>query len=198
MKSRKATAADIDTVANIIALAFATDPVWGPALARADGSTEHLGAYWRPYVEGAVANESVFVTDDFSAVALWVPPGGTELLDDGEPTLERIVADNLTPSAAEAWAELCERFDANHPHDDPHAYLSLLATHPDHRGHGIAQQLMADNLADWEARGIPAYLESTNPANDHRYERAGFRPIGAFDAVLDDARITTMWRPVGG
>jgi threonine dehydratase len=91
--------------------------------------------------------------------------------------------------------ELWERFAANHPHDEPHAYLSLLATHPDHRGQGIGQRLLAEDLARWDAARLPAYLESTNPGNDHRYERAGFRRIGGFRAVLDDAPISTMWRP---
>jgi hypothetical protein len=61
--------------------AFIKDPVWGIALARTDGSTAHLAAYWRPYVEGAVAYKSVFMTDDASAVAVWVRPCGTELSD---------------------------------------------------------------------------------------------------------------------
>jgi GNAT superfamily N-acetyltransferase len=91
-------------------------------------------------------------------------------------------------------AELYERFEANHPTSPEHAYLSLLATHPDHRGHGFGQQLLAANLAAWDRLAVPAYLESTNPANDHRYERAGFRRAGGFRAVRDDAPITTMWR----
>jgi len=50
----------------------------------------------------------------------------------------------------------------------------------------------------WDALGVPAYLESTNPANDHRYERAGFRSVGGFTAVLDDAPVTAFWRPAAG
>jgi GNAT superfamily N-acetyltransferase len=90
--------------------------------------------------------------------------------------------------------ELWDRFAANHPHDEPHAYLSLLATHPDHRGQGIGQRLLAEDLSRWDAARVPAYLESTNPGNDHRYERAGFRRIGGFRAVVDDTPISTMWR----
>jgi hypothetical protein len=44
------------------------------------------------------------------------------------------------------------------------------------------------------AEGMPAYLESSNPANDARYERIGFRKIGAF-ATPDGAHtVATMWR----
>jgi hypothetical protein len=58
------------------------------------------------------------------------------------------------------------------------------------------QRLLAENLLGWDRAGVPADLESTNPGNDHRYERAGFRRIGGFTAVLDGAPITTMWRPM--
>jgi hypothetical protein len=34
--------------------------------------------------------------------------------------------------------------------------------------------------------------------NDHRYARAGFRPVGSFRAVIDDAQVTTMWRDPAG
>jgi predicted GNAT family acetyltransferase len=78
-----------------------------------------------------------------------------------------------------------------------HAYLSLLATHPAHRGRGVGQELLAADLARWDAAGIPTYLESTNPANDHRYARLGFRPIGGFHAVRDGAWVTAMRREVG-
>lgn len=73
-------------------------------------------------------------------------------------------------------------------------YLNFLATHPDHRGQGLAQRMLAENLAEFDAQGVPSYLESSNPANIHRYERAGFSVIGGFPAVLGDAYVTTMWR----
>jgi ribosomal protein S18 acetylase RimI-like enzyme len=94
-------------------------------------------------------------------------------------------------------AKLYRQFEANHPSDPPHAYLSLLATHPERRGRGIGQALLVADLERWDGLAVPAYLESTNPANDHRYKRAGFRRVGGFSAIRDDAPITTMWRAVG-
>jgi GNAT superfamily N-acetyltransferase len=195
MITRPAAIDDIGRVTQTLSLAFLHDPVWGVALARSDGSTDHHAAYWQIYVEGALRYSTVFMTEDASAVSVWIPPGGTDLSDAGEKSIEQLVGATLEPAAAQAIFELWERFAANHTDDEPHAYLSLLATHPDHRGHGIGQRLLAENLARWDAERLPAYLESTNPGNDHRYERAGFRRIGGFRAVLDDAPISTMWRP---
>jgi len=198
MDIRAATGRDIDWATETIVLAFATDPVWGVALAGADGSVAHHVPYWRLFVASAQRQGGVHLLDDGAAVSVWIPPGGIELDDDGLFALQALTERALGPAGARDLEELFERFEANHPHHVPHAYLSLLATHPDHRGRGIGQALLAANLADWDGAGVPTYLESTNPANDHRYERAGFRPFGGFRAVRDNAPITTMWREIGG
>jgi len=198
MTSRPVTSDEIDRVTETLTLAFLHDPVWGVALARPDGSTAHHAAYWRLYVEGALRYSTVFTMDDGSAVSVWIPPGGTELSAAQEEAVVRLVEGALEPAAAQAMLELWSRFDANHPRDEPHAYLSLLATHPDHRGKGSGQRLLADDLERFDAAGVPAYLESTNPGNDHRYGRAGFRRIGGFEAVIDGAPISTMWRAPSG
>jgi GNAT superfamily N-acetyltransferase len=191
---RQAGSADIDKISATLALAFATDPIWGPALARPDGSTEHLEPIWRCYVLTSLDYETVWMMDDAAAVAVWTPPGGDELSAELQAELDRLVAESLPPESVAAFHTLGERFDEHHPHDVPHAYLGLLATHPTHRGKGIGQQLLAENLVRFDADGVPAFLESSNPANNHRYERAGFHTIGGFDAVLDDAHVSTMWR----
>ena len=39
-----------------------------------------------------------------------------------------------------------------------------------------------------------AYLESSNPANNHRYQRYGFEKIGEFYPPGGTSPVTTMWR----
>jgi hypothetical protein len=41
---------------------------------------------------------------------------------------------------------------------------------------------------------VPAYLESSNRANDHRYERLGFVNVGEFAAPGGQPTIGCMWR----
>ena len=77
---------------------------------------------------------------------------------------------------------LLDRFEANHPRHAPHYYLSLLGTHPDHRRRGKGMGLVAPNLAQIDDLSMPAFLESSNRANDHRYERLGFVQVGEFAA----------------
>jgi hypothetical protein len=53
--------------------------------------------------------------------------------------------------------------------------------------------LLAENLRAIDATGLPAYLESTNPANNKRYMAQGFLP--ADELTLPNGHvITTMWR----
>jgi predicted GNAT family acetyltransferase len=54
--------------------------------------------------------------------------------------------------------------------------------------------LLAADLDRLDALRLPAYLESTNPANDRRYQGVGFEPVGQFRTVDDQRVITTMWR----
>lgn len=200
---RAATTADVEAVTETLALAFSDDPVWGPALVSADGRTDHLLPFWRAFVEGAVRHGTVFLSDgpagEAATVAVWLPPGVDELTPEQAQELDAMMATVLTLERFAAYERLWALFEDARPRTRPHMYLSLLATHPDHRGRGIGQQLLAQNLARFDAAGLPSYLESTNPANDHRYERAGFRPVGGFRAVLDGAPVTTMWRePLNG
>jgi GNAT superfamily N-acetyltransferase len=193
-----AVAADVDDVVETVALAFAHDPVWSVALARADGDLGHVRPFWRVYVEGALRHGTVFLTEGAATVSVWLPPGGSELSEEQEEAAVRLVESALEPASARAMVELWDRFDENHPRDVPHAYLSLLATHPAAAGSGLGQRHLVADLARWDALGVPTYLESSNPANNHRYERHGFVAVGGFETVLDAAPVTTMWRGVVG
>lgn len=110
-----------------------------------------------------------------------------------EERLEELVTEHLGP-AADDYLELLARFDAAHPRSEPHDYLTLLGTHPDHRGHGIGMWLLAHDLDLIDRDHFPAYLESSNPANNRRYERVGFESIGAFSYPGNGPLVTTMWR----
>jgi len=189
---RVASADEFDRVTDGFAQAFATDPVWGDWML--PGTTSRvplLRDFWRPFVYGTATYDGVLVLDDLSAVSLWVPPGIPDL--DAEYEVK----------AAEATQRVCagraglveagwELFEQNRP-TEPHWYLSLLATDPAHRGRGVGMALVEQVLERVDAERAPAYLESTNPGNVARYQRAGFEPIGSFD-LPSGPRVDRMWR----
>jgi GNAT superfamily N-acetyltransferase len=191
---RRASPADADLVTEIIALSFARDPLWAHAMARPDGGTAHHGEFWRLFVEGALRYPWTWLAGGGAAASIWIPPGGTELTAEQERHLQELAADRLGPAAGD-YLELVSRFDAAHPRWEPHYYLTLLGTHPDHRGKGIGMRLLAHDLELIDAEHMPAYLESSNPANDHRYASVGFEPHGEFSYPGGGPVVTTMWRP---
>jgi len=111
-----------------------------------------------------------------------------------EAQLTELASECLGPGADD-YLELLTRFDAAHPRDEPHYYLSLLGTHPDHRGKGIGMALLEHDLVLIDAEGLPAYLESSNPANNDRYGGVGFQAVGEFAYPGGGPVVTTMWRP---
>ena len=129
---------------------------------------------------GRIGRETARLAEAFGATALYA--GRSDPLEALLGDRSRIVLEGLL------------RFEQAHPHDEPHYYLSFVATHDDHRGRGIAEQLLAQNLARIDAEHLPAYLESSNPKNLERYGRLGFAPIGEFSMPDGGPIITTMWR----
>ena len=88
-------------------------------------------------MEGALRHPWVWLTAGGEAVSCWIPPGCTEMTDDQQRRLAALARRWLGPRA-EDYLELLSRFEAAHPYEEPHFYLSLLATDPDHRGRGWA------------------------------------------------------------
>ncbi|HET7901438.1 MAG TPA: GNAT family N-acetyltransferase [Candidatus Nanopelagicales bacterium] len=197
-RARIAGRDDVDLVTAVVADAFRDDPLWEWALRRDDGSTDHHAVLWRIFVEGALRHPSTWVVGDGAAVAVWIPPGASELTEEQEAELD-VRAQELLGDRAEVYVSVFDLLEREHPHDEPHHYLSLLATSSAHRGHGIGMALLRENLAAYDEQGVPTYLESSNPANDERYASVGFRRHGGFRCPGDDGPVvTTMWRPVGG
>ena len=172
-----ATAADLEDLTTTLTAAFEHDPLWTWVFP----NPKHLAVWWRFCISSALRYSCVWITGDYAAASVWIPPEGTE----------------LSPRAPEAL-ELLERFETSHPRLRPHYYLSLLGTHPDHRGQGLGMSLLTENLRGMDAEGIPAYLESSNPRNDGPYEEIGFRRLGEFDTPGGERKVTTLWRDAGG
>jgi GNAT superfamily N-acetyltransferase len=188
MDVRVATEHDVDGVTATLAAAFELDPLWSWAF-----PSGGLADLWRLLVVSALRYRWVWVAGDYAAAAVWIPPGGVELTEDEEvslgPMLERLIGRR----AAEVES-LFGRLAENHPDQPPHYYLSLLGTHPSHRGKGLGMALLAENLAMIDSEGMPAYLESSNPDNDPRYERLGFVRAGEFQRPDGQLTCSTMWR----
>lgn len=163
-------------------------------MARPDGQTGHHAEFWRLFVQGALRYRDTWITDGGEATSIWIPPGEREMSVEQEDRLDELAHEYLGAEAS-AYHELLARFDAAHPREEAHYYLSLLGTHPEHRGRGIGMWLLAHDLALFDVEHRPAYLESSNPANNDRYRTLGFEPVAEFSYPGGGPVVTTMWRP---
>jgi GNAT superfamily N-acetyltransferase len=189
---------DLEALTGVMTTAFSNDPVWG-AYAFPDTHTrpEQPAHIWRTYLQMTLRFPWTLVSDGCEAAAVWIPPGEPELEPAHEAVFEAVLVDELGEAQAGVVLAAFAALDDNHPDAEPHHYLSLLGTHSDHRGRGIGMALLDECLEVVDAERSPAYLESTNPANDARYMRRGFEPCGRIE-LAGGQIVTTMWRPARG
>ena len=189
---RTATAADHDAVVEILVESFYRDTLWSWAFPDDDRRRDQHRALFRLFVDGASRYPWTFLAAGGASTSVWIPPGGTEMAPEQEAELEPMLRE-VAGDGADRVLEVVEMFEHAHPHDEPHAYLSLLGTHPDHLGHGYGLGLLADNLRAVDELGMPAYLEASNLANVPLYARYGFVEIDRVHAT-GGPDVATMWR----
>lgn len=161
----------------VILLAFSADPIvrWTypdperflssfPALVRAFGG--------RAFAEGTALHIGAFL-----GAALWLPPG----IGPDEDTLEALLQDSVAADRQPEVLGLMEQMGEHHPRE-PHWYLPLIGVDPAHQRKGYGAALLAQALARCDRDRVPAYLESTNPANVPLYQRHGFDLLGTIQA----------------
>lgn len=129
------------------------------------------------------------------AAAVWIPssrmtanPLWRELIS--LPTLIR--ATGLARFGR--MAAMREAMDKNHPMDTPHMYLWLLGVHPSAQGLGVGSRLLSAGLAEADAQGLPAFLETSTESNVALYRRHGFEVTGDYFIQPGSPPTWTMWR----
>jgi GNAT superfamily N-acetyltransferase len=195
IEARVATEADLDPIAETMALALHESPVWTWAFPDPEARVRAQRGIWRYCFAAALEYGWAWQVEDCAAAALWIPPGKPEMPPEAaarfDPFLDELLGED-SPRIRDMFA----RFAAAHPvQRGPHYYLNLLATHPDHAGRGLGRALLADNLARIDAEGADAFLETTTPArNVPLYERFGFVLEGRFPISDGGLEVAQMWR----
>ncbi|HWC35930.1 MAG TPA: GNAT family N-acetyltransferase [Mycobacteriales bacterium] len=195
MTVRRATLEDAKLLGDVLADAFADDPVISWLIPHnADNRDERLRLFFtamsRTYLR---SGKPCYLSGDGMGAALWGPPGSWALdvaqMADDLDSLITAFGDRIDIST-----ELQAQVEDLHPADPPHYYLAYLGARRSSQGHGHGSRLMAEVLATADANGVPAYLESSNARNVPLYERHGFKVVGEFQALDDGPTIWRMWR----
>ena len=182
------TPVDEDAAAQTIVLAVAADPMARWTWPQAHQYLEAMPRMIRAFGSRAFANGSAWRTRDYTAIALWLPPGVQADEEGLGAVIESTVAHSLRPETDAVF----EQMATYHP-AEPHWYLPLIGADPAHQGEGLGEALMAHALARCDRDHAPAYLESSNPRNIPFYERHGFETLGAIQ-VGSSPRLVPMLR----
>ena len=92
------------------------------------------------------------------AVTVWIPPDGIELTPQEEHAVAPMIIELLGAGSERALSAI-EQLDDAHPRAQPHFYLSIFATHSQHRGQGLGMGLLREALSRIDLQPMPAYLE---------------------------------------
>lgn len=189
---RRATPADLPRLVQVLAQAFEEDPLYRwlvPPGPRRDARLRSmfelilrfLSDDWR----------ETWVTQDTSAVALWLRPGMQKvpLLRQLQllPAFSRVLGLRSIPRGL----RLMGHMDALHERfaPEPHFYLSTLAVEPQHQGRGLAGVLLVPMLARCDQEQLRIYLETAQPKNVPFYQRHGFHVV----SETSHAEYPTLW-----
>jgi ribosomal protein S18 acetylase RimI-like enzyme len=172
-----------------ITLAFAADPIFRYFWKRPADYLQYAPPMMMAMGERGFEHATVFATEDFDAVAMWLPPG----VEANPETLRSIPRSPSTPERDQLSAELRSEIQRFHP-TSPHWYLWAIGVDPRRQGQGLGSALLKHTLATCDARGEVAYLESSTPKNVPLYERHGFEVMDVI-TVGDIPPITPMLRP---
>lgn len=188
----RATEADADELTTVLATAFMADPIsqW---IFPDEADRERLHpAFFRPFVELALADGEVYTTDDYAGVTLWLPVDVHAHADEEDlgPLFEAVIGADY----AKRFAVLDQLMTASHPGHESHHYLPFIAVRPGRQGHGVGEALLRDRLVALDEQGVPAYLEASCPRNAALYERLGFTRTENTLDLPDGPSLYPMWR----
>lgn len=186
---RAATAEDVRPLTRSLARAFDDDPVMGylfPSDVRRPGQLARFFGY-----ETRARLGSVWTVDGHAGGAVWAPPdqwktAPAEIVR-GLPFFLRLFGRRL-PAALRLLAMI----ERQHP-GEPHWYLAVLGTDPDHQGRGVGTALLAPVLDRCDQQAVPAYLESSKESNVAFYARHGF-VVTAELTLPGGPTVWPMWR----
>lgn len=194
---RRATAADAERTAQTLSNAFINDPVtsW---IGRRDTKRDagRLGMFRYLVNSLGVASNELWIADDYSVAALWVPPARADLK---QPLLQELM---MIPtilsftglSGISRVSAFRKAADAHHPKTTPHFYLMTIGVDPQFQGQGLGSAILEATLAHIDRQRLPAYLESSSPKNVPLYQRHGFEVTSEFTPRADGPPLWGMWR----
>jgi len=167
------TKLEVDQAVAVLCLAFSSDPAARWTYPDPHAYVKYIPRFVRAFGGKAIEYDTAHRVSNFRGAALWLPPG----VHPDEEALGAILQESLAADRLEEVSGVFERMGRYHP-AEPHWYLPMIGVDPPHQGRGYGSALLRYALMQCDRDHVPAYLESSNPANVSLYERHGFVVLG--------------------
>jgi GNAT superfamily N-acetyltransferase len=177
-------------VLSVLTLAFANDAIARWAVPDARHYLASMPATVRSFGGKGFASESVYLAENGSGAATWLPPGI-------EPDFEAMMSLLQTFSTPERCVEMghvFEAMDGFHP-KEPHWYLPLIGVDPAYQNRGIGSALLTSSLQRIDEEHGTAYLESSSARSLALYQRHGFERVGEIQMGSSPTLVAMVRRP---
>ena len=167
---------EAEQVLSSLILGFAADPFIRWFYPEPDAYLKYFPRVIDLFGGGAFEHEGAYRNETGTAGALWLPHG----VHPDEDGLVALFEKTVAPEKHDALFSSFEQMDSFHP-EEPCWHLAFIASDPALAGKGLGSALLEATLKRCDSEGLPAYLESTNPANLPLYGRFGFEEIGLIE-----------------
>jgi ribosomal protein S18 acetylase RimI-like enzyme len=172
---RRAKPKDASRLTRLFTTAFLNDPVMDWLARSGPKRSSGLEVFFRLLLLRAIPAGEVWMSDDGTACAIWLPPGMRAWPDGAVEQLKLLPLFLRLCGFGRIGrvATISGAMERSHPHEK-HFYLHFIAVDPLFQGMRLGSTILEATLKHIDEAGMPAYLENSNPRNTRLYERVGF------------------------
>ena len=164
---------DMEPSISVMIRAFAADPVARWMYRDPQRYLLFFGRFIRAFAGTAFSTGTAWCVEGNLGAALWLPPG----VEPDAIAVASILDESVPPDVMADVNTMFAQMTAYHP-QCPHWYLPTIGVDPHFHGMGFGSRLLTETLKECDQEHMPAYLESSNPANTALYQRFGFEELG--------------------
>src|SRR5262245_7631986 len=164
---------DMEPSIGVMVLAFAADPVARWMYRDSQRYLAHFGPFIRAFAGKSFATGTAWCVEGNLGAALWLPPSVTPDDEAIATILDRSLPRDVMADVNAMFGEMA----VYHP-CKPHWYLPTIGVEPHFHRKELGSRLLRETLKRCDQEHMPAYVESSNPANTALYQRFGFEGLG--------------------
>lgn len=188
-------AGDAEAATVTLCAAFQNDPAMRWMFPDTATRSRRMPGLIRWMFQDHLRHGMVLGTPGCEVVTLWRPPGTVhEHAPLTPPALVRFIG---MLGTAVLRAERVDRMIGRHlPKGEGQFYLRMAGVRPDRQGQGLGGLAIRAGLAEADASGLPAVLETATESNVGLYRSMGFELIDTWPVGWKGPTFWTMMRPV--